>query len=152
MKKLIISLFAGILTVSGFSVYATAGPITAFQCEVAVCDVEITVVNNTTIVANPQILVVAHRNSNKDRRPAMIRYTLSTAGYSFTQGGIKFDNPGTQFARFPTVPGPPVIVVADINNDLPPLTAYKYKIMIVDEEGNALTLDPVIINGGPVPQ
>lgn len=152
MKKLFLTLLAGILTLGGFGNHAAAQSITAFQCTTAICDVEITVVNDTTIVANPQILIVAHRNNNNNRRPALIRFTLNTAGYSFTQGGLQFNNPGTQFGPPTPAAGAPVIMVVDNNNDLPPLSSHKYKIMVVDAKGVNLSLDPVIINGGPIGQ
>ncbi len=158
MKKFFLTLLAGILTLGGFGNHAAAQSVTAFQCVDTICDVEITVVNDTMIVANPQILVVASRHPNNERQPVFIRYTLNTPGYSFNQGGIAFANPSSgQFGQpHPATPAPggaPRIMVADFNSDLPPLSSHKYGIMVKNKaNGNVLELDPVIINGGPLNQ
>lgn len=153
MKKLIIISLAGILAASLPQGYVDAAGTTFDQCTGQFCMVQIDVVDvqgTATIVANPEILLVAHRGNDQSRLPVTILFMLNTAGYSFVQDGITMTNPSGQFTRNNVSSTTTIVVMRDENSDMPKFHWHSYNIAVEDQDGNALNVDPVVINGGGI--
>ena len=153
MKKLIVISLAGILAASVPGAYAGAADTTFHECKASACFVEISVVEVggvKTVVANHEILLVAHRGPDKFRRSATIIFNLTTEGYKFVdKKGIEFADK-VEFVRENESSHSKRVVMNDKNSkDVPKYSSYKYTIQVQDTEGgDPIVLDPVVINGG----